>query len=258
MAKYVRYEYRGAIRYGELKGSEIHPLEGEFAAWRRTQDAPVALDAVKLLAPTTPSKIIAVGPNFKIHFKNAKLPERPDFWARPPSTVNNPEGIVELPSRGHPGMNPEVELAIVMGKRARRVKEADAHNYIFGYTCMNDLTVGDFSTPTSFVSSPYHVYGKIFDTSAPLGPCIATDVDPHNLYLKCRVNGETRMDHTSADHIFKPALLVEMISDILTLLPGDVISTGAPPGLKPLNDGDEIEIEIENIGTLRNYVRRTD
>jgi 2-keto-4-pentenoate hydratase/2-oxohepta-3-ene-1,7-dioic acid hydratase in catechol pathway len=229
MTKYVRYQHRDTTAFGRLEGATIHPVDGAFGEFRRSSQPSIQLSAVRLLAPTVPTKIIAIGPN-------------------------DPEGVIELPP-GHPAVNHEAELAIVIGKRAKQVNRLNAAEHIFGFTCMNDVTLGDFSTPGAFGRSPYFVHGKICDGFAPLGPCIVTDLDISDLRLQCRVNGRIRQDHSTADRIHQPAELVAAVSDYVTLLPGDVISTGSPPGVQPMRDGDVVEIEIENIGILRNYAR---
>ena len=175
------------------------------------------------------------------------------FWTKPASTLNHPGGVIELP----PGVpvNHEVELAIVIGKRAKLVSSATALDHVLGYTCMNDVTVGDFSTAGAFAASPYFVYGKIYDGFAPLGPWIVTDLETHALHVETRVNGVVRQSHSTADFIFQPAQLVAWISEIVTLMPGDVISTGSPPGVMPMADGDIVEVEVEGIVVLRNRVR---
>jgi len=255
MSTYLRYEFEGLTRYGELTGTSIQPLTGDFGAWLAAGAAPRDLAQVRLLAPVAPSKIIAIGPNYKAAlYPGMAVPERPMFWTKPASALNHPEGIIELPP-GVPAVNHEVELGIVIGKRAKQVKRADAHAHILGYTCVNDVTAGDFSVPGAFGASPFFVYGKIYDGFAPIGPWIVTGLDTSNLRVECRVNGEVRQSHTTSDQIFSPAVLVEMVSHIVTLLPGDVISTGAPPGVQPIRHGDVIEIEIEKIGILRNHAR---
>lgn len=256
MAIYLRYETPGATGYGELLGDEIHPLEGEFGQWRRAAAPLLRLADVKLLAPVTPSKIIAIGPNSRMGLAEANMPipEHPMYWTKPASCLNHPEGIIELPP-GVPAVNPEVELGIVIGKRAKQVKRENAQEYILGYTCVNDVTAGDFSTPTSFMSSPFFVYGKTYDGFAPIGPWIVTGIDPSNLHRECRVNGEVRQSLSTSDQIFSPEVLVELVSHVGTLLPGDVISTGSPPGVMPVHHGDVVEIEIEGIGVLRNHAR---
>jgi len=255
MPTFLRYEHAGAVGYGELSDSKVLPLEGEFAHWRRTAGPPIALADLKLLAPVAPSKVVAIGPNYKAALPSGMaIPERPMYWIKPASALNHPEGVIELPP-GVPAVNHEVELGIVIGRRATRVPRAAAHEYILGYTCVNDVTAGDFSAPAAFGASVFMVYGKIFDGFAPIGPWIVTDLDPSNLHVECRVNGEVRQSHDTSDHIFTPAQLVEFVSHVVTLLPGDVISTGAPPNVQPIRHGDIVEIEIEGIGVLRNHAR---
>jgi 2-keto-4-pentenoate hydratase/2-oxohepta-3-ene-1,7-dioic acid hydratase in catechol pathway len=253
MARYVRYQQGGTVRYGELKGDTIQLLLGDFAKFSPSPEPPVKLQDVKLLSPCSPSKIVAIGPNYKCFFANATPPSQPSCWLQPPTGVNHPEGIIELP----PGLdcNHEVELAIVIGRRAKCVKRENARDYIFGYTLMNDVTAGDFQTPGAFPQSDFSDYGKIYDGFAPLGPNIVTGIDVSNLKMETRVNGKVRQSHSTSDHLFTPEFLVEFVTNILTLEPGDVISTGSPPGMYPMRHGDVVEIEIENIGVLRNYCR---
>jgi len=227
-------------------------VEGPFGDFKPSNRPLVPLDAVRLLAPAVPTKIIAIGPNYRAYPGVEAVPLM--MWTKPASCLNDPEGVIELPP-GHPAVNHEAELAIVIGKRAKQVQPMNAGEYIFGFTCMNDVTLGDFSAPGAFGRSPYFVHGKICDGFAPLGPCIVTGLDISDLRLQCRVNGEIRQDHSTSDRIHEPAELVATVSNYLTLLPGDIISTGSPPGVQPLHDGDIVEVEIENIGILRNYAR---
>lgn len=251
LARYVRFRNGETIRYGELRGTTIYPLNGAFGAFEPAPEEPIALERAKLLAPSVPTKIIAIGPNF------GPVPpsfSQPWFWTKPATCLNDPEGIIELPP-GHPAINHEVELAIVIGRRAKMVDRASAHEYIFGYTCMNDVTAGDFSKEGAFMASHYFVDGKIFDGFAPLGPWIVTDLDTGNLKMETRVNGEVRQSDTTANCLFDPAHIVALVSNVVTLFPGDVISTGSPPGVQPMVHGDVVEIEIEGIGILRNHAR---
>jgi 2-keto-4-pentenoate hydratase/2-oxohepta-3-ene-1,7-dioic acid hydratase in catechol pathway len=256
MARYVRYEHQGDVRYGRLDGEAIQPLEGEFAAFRPAALPTVKLGDVRLLAPTAPSKIIAIGPNFKAPFQgpDAFPPMDLTYWTKPASVLNHPEGIIELPP-GVPAVNHEVELAIVIGRRAKQVSRERAADHIFGFTCMNDVTAGDFATRGAFQASGYFVFGKIFDGFGPLGPWIVTDLDTRDLHMETRVNGEVRQSHSTAGRIHEPDEVVARVSNIVTLEPGDVISMGSPPGVAPIVHGDVVEIEIENIGVLRNHAR---
>jgi 2-keto-4-pentenoate hydratase/2-oxohepta-3-ene-1,7-dioic acid hydratase in catechol pathway len=253
--KIVRYQQGDAVRHGRLDGDLVHPLQGPIEDLRPAPGETVKLADVRLLSPTVPSKIIAIGPNFRCYFADGSMtaPEQPMLWTKPPTCRNDPEGVIELPP-GHT-VNHECELAIVIGRTAKDVAIEAAPAHILGFTCMNDVTAGDFATPGAFGASHYFVDGKIFDGFAPLGPCIVTDLDVSELKMTCRVNGELRQDHTTSDFLFTPPYLVSLISHVMTLFPGDVISMGAPPGVAPMVDGDVVEIEIEKIGVLRSFAR---
>lgn len=256
MARFVRFDMGGRIRHGEVRGDKVHPLDGEIGSFRPAEGAPLEFSAITLLAATMPQKIVAVGPNYLAHYKKGGTPpDRPFYWIKPSSAVLAPEGVIELPSTP-PMVCHESELAIVIGKVAKDVKVSDAAGYIFGYTCINDVSAGDLTNPLELRNTQWFTDGKIFDTFAPIGPQIVTDIDANNLKVECRVNGQVRQSHHTSDFIWKPVELVAMISSVLTLYPGDVIATGSPPGMGPLVHGDTVEIEVENIGILRNHVRR--
>ncbi len=256
MKKYLRYLNGTVPRYGRLEGTQIRPLDGEFPTLRESTDPVVELGSVKLLAPTQPTRIVAAGPGFKVFFSDAtQRPTMPMFWHKPLTALNHPEGVIELPTTEYPGINHEAELAIVIGRKAKCVKASEASSYIFGYTCFNDVTRGDFYKEGAFPASPYFVYGKTYDGFAPTGPYVVTDLDISNLHIECRINGEVRQSHSTSDMLFRPEQIVEWLSHMGTLNPGDVISMGSPPGMTWMKHGDVCEVEIENIGTLRNYVR---
>jgi 2-keto-4-pentenoate hydratase/2-oxohepta-3-ene-1,7-dioic acid hydratase in catechol pathway len=256
MAKYVRYETGNTVRYGSLQGSIITPLSGEFPSLQPSGDPTIELGCVKLLAPTQPTRIVAAGPGFKCFFADpSQRPAMPMFWHKPLAALNHPEGIIELPSSEYPGINHEAELAIVIGRKAKCVKANEAAHYIFGYTCFNDVTRGDFYKEGAFPASPYFVYGKTYDGFAPVGPYVVTGLDVSNLHIECRINGEVRQSHSTSDGLFRPEQIVEWLSHMGTLNPGDVISMGSPPGMTWMKHGDICEVEIENIGILRNHIR---
>jgi 2-keto-4-pentenoate hydratase/2-oxohepta-3-ene-1,7-dioic acid hydratase in catechol pathway len=173
---------------------------------------------------------------------------------KPATAVIGPGDVIERPSDIEVVCH-ESELAIVIGKVSKDVPIARAAQHIFGYTCANDVSAGNLLNIEEYVKTQYLVDGKIFDTFAPMGPCIETDFSPANAQVVCRVNGVVRQNHNTSDLLFSPAQLVHLISSVLTLYPGDVISTGSPPGMGPLVDGDAVEIEIDGIGTLRNTVK---
>ena len=255
--KIIRGTQNGQTRYYDLEGNQAWPLEGEFHALKRTAGATaVALSNLQLRAPCTPSKIIAVGPNYIAHLAGNPPPPRPFFWLKPTTTINDPGGTIVL-TGAVTQANHESELAIVIGRTARSVSPEHALDYVLGYTCINDVTEGPMHDPAAFMASQEFVDGKVHDTFAPMGPWIVpASLDTHDLRIQCRVNGQTRQDHSTKNMIFTPAKLIALASARMTLLPGDVIATGSPPGVGALMDGDTVEIEVEGIGVLRNTVRR--
>jgi 2-keto-4-pentenoate hydratase/2-oxohepta-3-ene-1,7-dioic acid hydratase in catechol pathway len=254
MPKIVRYFYEGHTAYGEIAGTEIQPLEGSIGRFSRASRAPVSLRQVRLLAPTVPTKIVAIGPGYRVHLKGGPAPPRPYYWVKPASAVIGPDDVIERPS-DIPMVCHESELAIVIGKVSKDVSIAKAPEHIFGYTCANDVSAGNLLNIEEYVKTQYLVDGKIFDTFAPIGPCIETNFSVDSAQVVCRVNGVVRQNHNTSDLLYSPAQLVHLISSVLTLYPGDMISTGSPPGMGPLVDGDVVEVEIDGIGTLRNSVK---
>ena len=252
MAIYVRYA-ADRPRFGELVGDVIHPLDGAPGSFSRSGEAPVAAASVTLLAPVEPSKIVAVGPNYRAHLGGGQPPVRPYYWIKPPSAVLDPEGTILLPSEP-PMVCHESELAIVIGRKVANASVEEAAEAIFGYSCVNDVSAGQLTDMAAYFASQYFVDGKIYDTFAPIGPVVVTGIDATDLRVQCRVNGETRQDHRTSDQIWSPAQLVSVISQTLTLYPGDVVASGSPPGPGPLAPGDVVEVEVEGIGILRNRV----
>ena len=216
----------------------------------RVLESPDVPNGARLLAPTMPTKIVCVGRNYAEHAKELgnEAPSEPIIFLKPPSAVNDPEGIIVRPAISQ-RVDFEGELAIVIGQKAKDVKQADWRDYVLGFTCANDVTARDLQKKDGQFTR-----GKGFDTFAPLGPCIETELDVANLRLTTRVNGETRQDGSTSQMIFSCAYLVEFITAVMTLFPGDVILTGTPAGVGPLNAGDVVEVEIEGIGVLRNHV----
>ena len=249
--KIVRYRHDGRVSFGRLEDGWVIPMQGPVEALRPMEGAErIAAADVTLLAPTTPSKIVAIGPGYKALIAGRPKPPRPYFWIKPSTTLLDPGGVIELP----PGItvNHEAEIGIVIGRDARNVTPADAMGHVLGYTCVHDVTAGEMSDMATYLQTQLFLDGKIFDTFAPIGPVISTDLDPSDLRIQCRVNGELRHDHRTSDRLWAYDELISMISHILTLLPGDVIATGTVPGVAPIKDGDVIEIEIDGIGILRN------
>jgi 2-keto-4-pentenoate hydratase/2-oxohepta-3-ene-1,7-dioic acid hydratase in catechol pathway len=178
----------------------------------------------------------------------SNLPESPLIFLKPPTAVIGPEdNIIYPPSSKR--VDFECELGVVISKKASRVPVKDWEKYVIGYTCLNDVTARDLQSKDG-----QWTRAKSFDTFAPIGPCIETDLDPSKLAIETWLNGEVKQQGNTADLIFAVPELVSFVSNVMTLLPGDVIATGTPSGIGPMQPGDTVEIRIENIGTLRNHV----
>lgn len=199
-----------------------------------------------------PTKIIAIGLNYLDHAKelNMDIPEYPLIFMKPPTAVIGDREAIVYPIQTQE-LHYEGELGIVIGKKARNVSEEEAKRYIAGYTCANDVTARDLQRMDG-----QWTRSKSFDTFCPLGPRIVKDIDPTSLAITTRVNGVTKQKSNTNQMIFNAYKLVSFISAIMTLMPGDVISTGTPPGVGELRLGDVVEVEIEEIGVLTNPVNR--
>ncbi len=203
-----------------------------------------------LLPPVVPSKIVCVGRNYADHAKELgnDAPSEPIIFLKPPSSLLAPGGTIVRPPQSQL-VHHEAELAIVIGREAKNVKANAWRDYVRGFTCANDVTARDLQR-----KDVQFTRGKSFDTFCPLGPHIETDLDPSDLRVIARVNGEVKQDGRTSRMIFSCAVMIEFISSIMTLVPGDVILTGTPAGVGSLESGDTVEIEIEGIGVLRNAV----
>ncbi|HKB79525.1 MAG TPA: fumarylacetoacetate hydrolase family protein [Thermoanaerobaculia bacterium] len=203
-----------------------------------------------LLPPVNPTKIVAIGRNYAEHAKELgnDTPSEPILFLKPPSALLAPEGTIVRPPQSQ-RVDYEGELVIVIGKRARNVRADRWRDYVLGFTCANDVTARDLQK-----QDVQFTRAKGFDTFAPIGPCIETEVDPSDLALVTRVNGQVRQDGRTSQMVFPPPVLVEFVSSVMTLEAGDVILTGTPSGIGPLAANDVVEVEIEGIGTLRNHV----
>jgi 2-keto-4-pentenoate hydratase/2-oxohepta-3-ene-1,7-dioic acid hydratase in catechol pathway len=206
----------------------------------------------KILTPTQPSKIIGIGLNYSDHAaeRSKPLPKEPLIFLKPPSALRAHEETVQLPAASQ-RVDPEGELAIVIRKTAKKLSSPqNAKEYIWGYSCFNDVTARDLQD-----RDVQFTRAKGFDTFAPYGPCLALGVDPNDLSIQTRVNGSVRQTSRTSNLIFSPDYLVWYVSNIMTLVTGDVISTGTPSGIAPVQPGDEIEVEIESVGLLKNRVQ---
>jgi 2-keto-4-pentenoate hydratase/2-oxohepta-3-ene-1,7-dioic acid hydratase in catechol pathway len=234
----VRFRSDGRVHGGSLSGERIVSA-GEI----------YNLHDVELLAPSAPTKIICIGLNYREHADELKMKllDEPIIFLKPPSAVQDPGKEIIYP-QSSVQVDYEGELGVVIGKRCKNVAAKEYASYILGYTCFNDVTARDLQRKDG-----QWTRSKSFDTFAPFGPWIAT-IDPHDADIETRINGSVRQKSNTSDLIFDVPRLVEFISAVMTLLPGDVIATGTPPGVGPLQVGDRIEVEIEGIGVLENKV----
>jgi 2-keto-4-pentenoate hydratase/2-oxohepta-3-ene-1,7-dioic acid hydratase in catechol pathway len=252
----VRFAVNSQVKYGILKDGLVSGLSGDpfqsFQARETFQKdgSRYPLSQVKLLAPCLPSKLVCLGLNYRPHAQefNQALPANPLLFIKPSTAVIGPEEAILLP-RDYKRVDYECELAVVIGKTAKGVPDAQARSYVLGYTCFNDVTERQMQKDDG-----QWTRAKGFDTFAPLGPWIETEVDPDDLKLETYLNGEVRQSGRTSELIFGIPRLISFISGVMTLLPGDVIATGTPAGIAPMKAGDVVEIKIENIGTLRNRV----
>ena len=242
-------------RYGIIEGEFVQPLldADAFGAQPRTQFKPLPLSEVSLLAPVTPSKIVCVGRNYVEHAAELgnSMPSEPLLFLKAPSSIIASGDSIVLPAASVQ-VEHEGELGVVIGRPASGLSdEQDPLAYVLGYTCVNDVTARDLQR-----KDVQFTRAKSFDTFCPVGPFISTDINPADVAVTTRVNGETKQKARTSSMAFSVATLLRYISRAMTLLPGDLIATGTPAGVSSLKDGDVVEVEVEGIGVLRNAVTR--
>ena len=248
--KIVRFAIGSKIRYGILNGESIQGIEDKPYRHIKPSDCYYRLGEVELLSPCTPSKIVALGLNYHNHAEEMRvpLPNAPLIFLKPSTAVIGPEDNIAYPSASH-RVDYEGELGVVIKKPVWRVSAKDALDYVLGYTCFNDVTARDLQS-----QDKQWTRAKGFDTFAAVGPCVETELDPANVALETYLNGELKQQGSTSDLIYSVPELINFISHVMTLLPGDIIATGTPSGIGPMYPGDTVEIRIDGIGTLRNYV----
>jgi len=247
--KLYRIEHTGAPRHVVEEHGVFRLVEGDiFAGPPFTAGAEVR--PTRFLAPVTPSKVVAIGLNYKDHAleMNKPLPSEPLMFMKPSTAVIGPEDAIRLPN-GVGAVHHEAELGVVIGRLAHRVPADKALAHVLGYTCVNDVTARELQK-----KDVQYTRAKGFDTFAPIGPCVAVGLDPAALDIEGWVNGEKRQSSNTRQLIFSVREIIAFISSVMTLLPGDVIATGTPSGVGPLVPGDRVTVKVAGIGELSNTV----
>ncbi len=248
----VRFRFGDRIATGAVDdgSDDVRILQGTFFEDPIPTGEVVPLDDVRLLAPVLPSKLVCVGKNYAAHAAEfgMDVPEEPLLFLKPSTAVIGPGDPIQLLPISK-RIDYEGELAVVIGRLARGVRAEDAYRYILGYTCANDVTLRDLQR-----MDDQWARAKGFDGSCPIGPWIQTILDPNDVRVETRLNGEVRQAAQTSDMVFGVATLLEYITEFMTLLPGDVILTGTPEGVGRLEAGDTVEVEVDGLGTLSNPV----
>jgi 2-keto-4-pentenoate hydratase/2-oxohepta-3-ene-1,7-dioic acid hydratase in catechol pathway len=245
MMKLIRFIHRKKVFQGYIKDKRI------FLSDTKGGRSIYHVEDVQLIAPVVPSKIICVGLNYKDHAAemNMDIPVEPVIFMKPPTAVIGPGERIIYPDASQ-RVDYEAELAVVMRRKCKNVPAGKALDYVLGYTCFNDVTARDLQAKDG-----QWTRAKSFDTFACIGPWVETELETKDLYVRARLNRELKQDSSTKNFIFTVPEIVSFVSKVMTLLPGDVISTGTPGGIGPMAKGDHIEVEIEGIGSLVNYVR---
>ncbi|HEY3210274.1 MAG TPA: fumarylacetoacetate hydrolase family protein [Actinomycetota bacterium] len=246
----VRFRFGDRIATGVVEGETVRALAGTFFENPVPSGEDIPLDDVRLLAPILPSKVVCLGKNYAAHAAEfgGEVPEEPLVFLKPSTSVSGPGDPIPLPPISN-RVDYEGELAVVIGRIARNVRAEEAFRYILGYTCGNDVTLRDLQK-----KDDQWARAKGFDGSCPLGPWVETELDPIDVHLETRVNGEVRQSASTSDMVFGVATIIEFVTEFMTLLPGDVIMTGTPEGVGKLEPGDRVDIVIDGIGVLVNPV----
>ena len=255
--RYCRFNHDSCSRYGLIESVAGHETVTGIidpfhlsATVQRIQN--IRVDQVQLLAPVQPSKIVCIGRNYREHAAELgnEVPKEPLIFLKPPSSLLDPEAAIEMPSISN-RVDHEGEFGVLIGKTCRNLKpDEDVRPYILGYTCVNDVTARDLQKKDGQFTR-----GKGFDTFCPVGPIVTDEIDPWaGVPVRTRVNSELRQDGNTRDFIFGLAVVIRFIAQVMTLLPGDLIATGTPSGVGPLQAGDRVEVHVEGIGSLKNRV----
>ncbi len=251
MPTFIHYLYQGKEAYGLLETEDrIRPISGDPFRGYQPAEGSVAVKEIKTLPPCRPGKIICLGLNYRDHAQefNLEVPAEPLIFMKPPSAVIAAEEKIRIPAMSR-RVDYEAELAVIIGRTCRNVPREAAFSHILGYTCLNDVTARDLQNQDG-----QWTRAKGFDTFCPIGPCLVTGIDPGDLAVQSFLNGELCQSSRTSQLIFSIPELVEFISRVMTLFPGDIISTGTPSGVGPMKAGDRVEVYVEQVGRLVNTV----
>ena len=258
---YCRFQYQNVARYGLIEmvrgvDTITRTLATAPRSWSEFEGAErsdLPLGETRLLSPVQPSKVVCIGRNYREHAIELKhpIPTEPLIFLKPPSSVIAAGDTIRRPHTLSQRVDHEGELGVVIGKRCYRLRPGDdVRPYVLGYTCVNDVTARDLQEKDG-----QWTRAKGFDTFCPVGPVVAADLDPwKGVSVQTRVNGQLRQNGTTVDFLFPLDVLIHFISQVMTLEPGDLIATGTPAGVGPLQPGDSVEITVEGVGTLKNPV----
>jgi 2-keto-4-pentenoate hydratase/2-oxohepta-3-ene-1,7-dioic acid hydratase in catechol pathway len=253
MTHWGRFEHAGQVGFGTIEGDTIHVHEGDMFEKPKDTGKTLKLSDVKLLMPCQPTKMIALWNNFRALAQKIEMPVPPEplYLLKGNNSFSGPNEVVRRPKAYQGKVVYEGELGIVIGRQATNVSEAEAAGHIFGYTCINDVTAVELISKDK--TFPQWVRAKSFDTFGVFGPVIATGLDAKTLVVKTVLNGDERQNYPISDMVFQPAKLVSMLSDDMTLMPGDVICCGTSLGVGTMKEPkNEVSVTIEGIGTLSN------
>jgi 2-keto-4-pentenoate hydratase/2-oxohepta-3-ene-1,7-dioic acid hydratase in catechol pathway len=245
-----RFRHEGRERYGLIEGDRIRALSAAPWAGGLPEGRSIALADATLLAPVEPSKVVCIGRNYRSHARELgnEMPAEPLFFLKPSTSVIGPQQAIRCPPQSKE-VHHEGELAVVVARTLTRASPAEARAAVFGYTCLDDVTARDIQR-----AEKQFTRAKGFDTFCPVGPVIETALDPLEASVVCRVNGAERQRGNTRDMAFDVFFLLSFVSQVMTLLPGDVLATGTPEGVGALHPGDWVEVEVPGIGILRNPV----
>jgi 2-keto-4-pentenoate hydratase/2-oxohepta-3-ene-1,7-dioic acid hydratase in catechol pathway len=249
MVRLYRFDHDGTPRYAAEREGTWRLVEGDIFG-DFTEGERIEHESLRLLAPVRPSKIVCIGLNYKDHAAEQEkpLPPEPLLFIKPSTSVIGPGEPIEIPAWAG-RVDHEAELGLVIGRPASRVKMRHAHEHILGIVAVNDVTARELQQKDG-----QYTRSKSFDTFAPIGPCIAAGLDGRDLQVRGYVNGNLRQDSRTRELIFTIPELIEFISSVMTLLPGDIISTGTPSGIGPIRPGDQVTVHVEGAGALTNPV----